>query len=100
MACLPQVISRNQSLSRSQTTTVSCLNARPLRYAAFGIYVRILTSSKQEDGRWESHPCGKAERRGWARLSDLFRRYDQARVQDVKEDMDTLLVFVRVFNIH
>ena len=35
------------------------------------------------------------ERRGWARISDLLRQNDQMSIQDVKEDIDTLLVFVR-----
>ena len=36
------------------------------------------------------------ERTGWARLSDLYQKYDLERVQDVKEDIDTLLVFVGI----
>ena len=36
----------------------------------------------------------ESERTGWARLSDLLRKYDQDRIQDAKEDIDTLLVFV------
>ena len=36
------------------------------------------------------------ERTGWARLYDLVRQVDKDRVADVKEDIDTLLVFVRV----
>ena len=31
---------------------------------------------------------------GWARLSDLIRNHDKERIEDVKEDVDTLLVFV------
>ena len=38
----------------------------------------------------------ESERTGWARLSDLYQKYDQERVQDVKEDIDTLLVFVGI----
>ena len=38
------------------------------------------------------------ERTGWARLSDLLRKYDQDRIQDAKEDIDTLLVFVGLFH--
>ena len=34
------------------------------------------------------------ERTGWARLYDLVRQVDKDRVADVKEDIDTLLVFV------
>lgn len=40
------------------------------------------------------------ERTGWARLSDLFHKYDQVRIQDVKEDIDTLLVFVGITSFH
>ncbi|KAK7685562.1 hypothetical protein QCA50_011429 [Cerrena zonata] len=38
------------------------------------------------------------ERTGWARLSDLIRRYDQRRIHDAKEDIDTLLVFAGLFS--
>ncbi len=31
----------------------------------------------------------------WLRLSNTLRQYDQDKVQDCKEDIDTLLVFVR-----
>ena len=34
------------------------------------------------------------ERTGWARIYDLVRQFDKDRVIDVKEDIDTLLVFV------
>ena len=34
------------------------------------------------------------ERTGWARLYDLVRQLDKDRVADIKEDIDTLLVFV------
>ena len=36
------------------------------------------------------------ERTGWARIYDLVREYDKNRVVDSKEDIDTLLVFVRL----
>ena len=36
------------------------------------------------------------ERTGWARIYDLVRQFNKDRVIDVKEDIDTLLVFVRV----
>ena len=34
------------------------------------------------------------ERTGWARIYDLVRQVDKDRVADIKEDIDTLLVFV------
>ena len=34
------------------------------------------------------------ERTGWARIDDLVRQVDKDRVADIKEDIDTLLVFV------
>jgi hypothetical protein len=34
--------------------------------------------------------------KGWAAMADKMRAYDQDKVQDVKEDIDTLLVFVRI----
>ena len=34
------------------------------------------------------------ERTGWARMYDLVRQVDKDRVADIKEDIDTLLVFV------
>lgn len=37
------------------------------------------------------------ERKGWARLADLVRSHDKERIEDVKEDIDTLLVFVSPF---
>ncbi|KAK7693016.1 hypothetical protein QCA50_002581 [Cerrena zonata] len=38
------------------------------------------------------------DRTGWSRLSDLIRQYDRDRVEDVKEDIDTLLVFAGLFS--
>ena len=38
------------------------------------------------------------ERTGWAALFDLYRDYDNERIDDVNEDMDALLVFVRAVN--
>ena len=40
------------------------------------------------------------ERTGWARLYDLVRQVDKDRVADVKEDIDTLLVFVSSLLFH
>ena len=34
------------------------------------------------------------ERTGWARLYDIVSQVDKRRVDDIKEDVDTLLVFV------
>ncbi|KAK7684420.1 hypothetical protein QCA50_012367 [Cerrena zonata] len=38
------------------------------------------------------------ERTGWAQLYDLVRRFDKDRVEDVKEDIDLLLVFAGLFS--
>ena len=38
------------------------------------------------------------ERTGWAALFDLYRDYDNERIDDVNEDMDALLVFVRAID--
>ena len=35
------------------------------------------------------------DRKGWARLDDMYHKYDEERIKDAKEDIDTLLVFVR-----
>lgn len=55
------------------------------------------TPEKQEDKvqRVQIEP----ERAGWARLYDLVRQKDKDRVEDVKEDIDTLLVFVSISTI-
>lgn len=37
------------------------------------------------------------DRTGWARISDMVHKYDEDRIKDVKEDIDTLLVFVSRF---
>ena len=34
------------------------------------------------------------ERKGWAQLVDMYHKYDEDRIRDAKEDIDTLLVFV------
>ena len=34
------------------------------------------------------------ERTGWAKLYDLVRQVDKDRVEDIRDDIDTLLVFV------
>ena len=39
------------------------------------------------------------ERTGWARISDLLRQNDEMAVQDVKEDIDSLLVFVGLLSL-
>ena len=39
------------------------------------------------------------ERTGWARIYDLVRQVDKDRVADMKDDIDTLLVFVSLFCI-
>ena len=39
----------------------------------------------------------KPERTGWARVYDLVRQVDKDRVADIKDDIDTLLVFVSSF---
>ncbi|KAK7677500.1 hypothetical protein QCA50_019506 [Cerrena zonata] len=38
------------------------------------------------------------DRKGWARLSDMYHKYDEDRIKDVKEDIDTLLVFAGLFS--
>ncbi|KAK7685881.1 hypothetical protein QCA50_011228 [Cerrena zonata] len=40
----------------------------------------------------------ESDRTGWGRLSDLIGQYDRHRVEDVKEDIDTLLVFAGLFS--
>ena len=35
------------------------------------------------------------DRKGWARLADMYYKYDEDKIRDAKEDIDTLLVFVR-----
>ena len=34
-------------------------------------------------------------RKGWAQLMEMYDKYDEDRFKVVKEDIDTLLVFVR-----
>ena len=34
--------------------------------------------------------------KGWARLLDMYHKYDEDKIRDAKEDIDTLLVFVCV----
>ena len=52
--------------------------------------------SKEETNRSQRVRV-EPERTGWARLYDLVRQVDKDRVADVKEDIDTLLVFVSPF---
>ena len=41
-------------------------------------------------------PCSAVGRpTGWAALAESVRAYDEEKVKDTKEDIDTLLVFVR-----
>ncbi|KAK7689232.1 hypothetical protein QCA50_007923 [Cerrena zonata] len=40
----------------------------------------------------------ESDRTGWGRISDLLHQYDRARVDDVKEDIDSLLVFAGLFS--
>ena len=34
---------------------------------------------------------------GWAAMAETVREYDEDKVKDVKEDMDSLFIFVRIF---
>ena len=36
------------------------------------------------------------DRKGWARLADMYHKYDEDKIRDAKEDINTLLVFVRI----
>ena len=36
------------------------------------------------------------EHKGWGRLADMYRMFDEDRIRDAKEDIDTLLVFVSI----
>ena len=38
------------------------------------------------------------EHKGWGRLADMYRTFDEDRVRDAKEDIDTLLVFVSILS--
>ena len=49
--------------------------------------------SKEETNRSQRVRV-EPERTGWARIYDLVRQVDKDRVADIKEDIDTLLVFV------
>lgn len=40
------------------------------------------------------------ERTGWAKLYDLVRQFDKDRVEDIRDDIDTLLVFVSSCVLH
>ncbi|KAK7677479.1 hypothetical protein QCA50_019592 [Cerrena zonata] len=40
----------------------------------------------------------ESDHTGWGRISDLIRQYDRDRVEDVKEDIDTLLVLAGLFS--
>ena len=35
-------------------------------------------------------------RKGWARLADMYYKYDEDKIRNAKEDINTLLVFVRI----
>ena len=35
------------------------------------------------------------DRKGWGRLMDLYKEHDENRIKVAKEDIDSLLVFVR-----
>ena len=35
-------------------------------------------------------------RKGWARLADMYHKYDEDKIRNGKEDINTLLVFVRI----
>ena len=36
------------------------------------------------------------DRKGWARLADMYYKYDEDKIRDAKEDINILLVFVRI----
>ncbi|KAK7690734.1 hypothetical protein QCA50_005833 [Cerrena zonata] len=59
-----------------------------------------LTASDKPDSSkaQSSHSTVEPERVGRTRLSDMIRKYDERRVKDVKEDIDSLLVFAGLFS--
>ena len=59
-------------------------------------------TTNSQDGSKEDRPLRvriEPERTGWARIYDLVRQVDKDRVADIKDDIDTLLVFVSLFCI-
>ncbi|CAL1716593.1 unnamed protein product [Somion occarium] len=61
-------------------------------------------ASKNQQARESTHGDGvqrvqvEPERTGWARIADMVRKYDEDKIKDVKEDIDTLLVFAGLFS--
>ena len=50
-------------------------------------------SSKDEQGKVQRVRI-EPEQRGWAKLYDLVRQVDKDRMEDIRDEIDTLLVFV------
>ncbi|KAL4252144.1 hypothetical protein ABKN59_001708 [Abortiporus biennis] len=51
-----------------------------------------------QDDDLPSKPPIRGETDGWSKVASLVRQYDESRVKDVKEDIDTLLVFAGLFS--
>lgn len=47
-------------------------------------------------GKDETHYILAGQPTGWAALDKVIREFDEEKVRDCKEDIDTLLVFVRI----
>jgi hypothetical protein len=46
-----------------------------------------------------SRPAHPLQPTGWAAMAEKMRIYDEEKIKDVKEDIDRLLVFVRLLHV-
>ena len=61
----------------------------------FKPYLLIIRTQGASQTRYIQRVQIEPDRKGWTGLVDMYREYDEMRIKDVKEDIDTLLVFVR-----
>jgi hypothetical protein len=61
--------------------------------------MRPNSSDNSEDfpnENYEAPPLPSGQPTGWSAMADRMRAYDEDRIKDVKEDIDSLFIFVRL----
>ena len=90
--------------NQTEVTKVEAANDPALKVSQRGRFLNTIckqnTQGSSKDEADKVHRVRiEPERTGWAKLYDLVRQVDKDRVEDIRDDIDTLLVFV-CFLVH
>ena len=86
-------------LNQTEGSKVKAANDPALKVSQCGrfsntIYRQGIQGSSKDEADKVHRVRIEPERTGWAKLYDLVRQVDKDRVEDIRDDIDTLLVFV------